>query len=306
VDLYEPALAGLAQRFRFLPAARYDDIMVSYATDNGGVGPHIDQYDVFLLQAHGRRRWRIARQADPALIDGLPLRILANFQPEEEWELAAGDLLYLPPGVAHEGVALGDSITISVGYRLPRLQELADTWSDIQARDCPAEDRLGDPGRTPVSHAGELPPDLVKAAWRGLKRLQPGPRDAQRALLENLTEPKSIVVFDEPDPLLSPARFAKEAQRQGLHLDLRSRLLYAGKGVERDIALNGECRSWQELRASIPGGLQTAAWKRLQRLADTRTLSGADLGSDLAALPLWYDWYEAGWLCPGQLPVNAG
>ena len=106
VDLLDAGAHALLQRFRFVPDARLDDLMVSYATEGGGVGPHVDSYDVFLLQAHGRRRWRISRQRDLQLVDGAPLRLLANFRPSAEYILEPGDLLYLPPGVAHEGTAL--------------------------------------------------------------------------------------------------------------------------------------------------------------------------------------------------------
>jgi 50S ribosomal protein L16 3-hydroxylase len=108
LDLHDDAAHGLLQRFSFLPQARLDDLMVSYATDGGGVGPHFDSYDVFLLQAQGRRRWRIGRQKDLELRDDVPLKILANFEPEEEHVLEPGDMLYLPPRYAHDGVAVGE------------------------------------------------------------------------------------------------------------------------------------------------------------------------------------------------------
>ena len=113
VDLHLDAGAALIGRFRFLPDARLDDLMISFASDGGGVGPHVDSYDVFLLQAYGRRRWRIERDPDPACVPDLPIRQLARFQPRDEWVLEPGDMLYLPPGVAHEGVALGPCITCS-------------------------------------------------------------------------------------------------------------------------------------------------------------------------------------------------
>ncbi|MGE5338274.1 MAG: cupin domain-containing protein, partial [Gemmatimonadota bacterium] len=119
VDLHDEAARALLDTFRFLPDARLDDLMASYATDGGGVGPHVDSYDVFLVQAQGRRRWRISRQRNLAPLPGLPLKILAKFAPAREWVLQPGDALYLPPGVAHEGVAIGECITCSVGFRAP-------------------------------------------------------------------------------------------------------------------------------------------------------------------------------------------
>src|SRR5262249_17987231 len=111
-------------RFDFIPYARLDDLMVSYAPPGGGVGPHFDSYDVFLLQGPGQRRWRVSRQRDLALVDGAPLKILSRFRPSGECVLSAGDMLYLPPEYAHDGVALGACYTYSIGFRAPSLQEL--------------------------------------------------------------------------------------------------------------------------------------------------------------------------------------
>ena len=106
VDHFLPAARALLERFSFVPYARLDDLMVSYAVPGGGVGPHCDSYDVFLLQGRGRRRWRISHQHDTALVAKAPLKLLRHFRPQQEWVLEPGDMLYLPPGWAHEGVAL--------------------------------------------------------------------------------------------------------------------------------------------------------------------------------------------------------
>jgi ribosomal protein L16 Arg81 hydroxylase len=108
LDLHVPAARAMLQPFAFVPDARLDDLMVSWASDGGGVGPHVDAYDVFLIQVHGRRRWRVGPVADPAwVIDGLPLKILRHFEPEFDWVLEPGDMLYLPPLWGHDGVAEG-------------------------------------------------------------------------------------------------------------------------------------------------------------------------------------------------------
>ena len=139
VDLHLQAAHELLQRFRFVPDARLDDLMMSWASDGGGVGPHFDSYDVFLLQAHGQRRWRIGRQKDLSLEPDVPLKILSHFEPEEEHLLNPGDMLYLPPRWAHDGIAVGDDcMTYSVGFRVPQrgglaaelLQRMADEWED--------------------------------------------------------------------------------------------------------------------------------------------------------------------------------
>ena len=124
VDLHDDRAADLLARFRFIADARLDDLMISYASDDGGVGPHVDDYDVFLLQAQGRRRWRIGKGNAGDFLPGLPLKVLRRFKPEQDWVLEAGDLLYLPPGVAHEGTAVGGAcLTCSIGFRAPAWRE---------------------------------------------------------------------------------------------------------------------------------------------------------------------------------------
>jgi len=291
VDLHDAAVAALAARFRFVPAARFDDVMISFASDGGGVGPHVDQYDVFLLQAQGRRRWRIARDFDPSLVPGLPLRVLSRFRHEEEWILEPGDALYLPPGVAHEGVALGDCITISIGFRLPAWQEIADAWQDHQARLAPRDGRVPDTTRRPTAAAGRLPSAMVDAVARELRRIAPSRRDTARTLLEHLTEPKPSVVFDPPGAARGPARFLESAARRGLRLDLRTRMLYEGP----EIAINGELAPVTRPMVAL-----------LRRMADRGRLEGAAAWErawsalapdDQAALrALLHLWYRAGWL----------
>src|SRR5690348_813356 len=125
VDKHLPVAAGLLEPFRFIPDWRIDDLMISYAADGGSVGPHVDAYDVFLLQAEGMRRWDIstAPHAD-ADTPGLELKQIKGFKPEESWLLMPGDMLYLPPGVAHHGVAFGECMTFSIGFRAPSQSEL--------------------------------------------------------------------------------------------------------------------------------------------------------------------------------------
>jgi len=130
VDKFLPEVARLIDGFDFVPAWRIDDIMISYASERGSVGPHTDDYDVFLMQAQGQRRWRISEKdySDSALLPGLEQRILAHFETEQEWVLEPGDVLYLPPGVAHWGIAEGECMTYSLGFRTPNQQDLAADW----------------------------------------------------------------------------------------------------------------------------------------------------------------------------------
>jgi 50S ribosomal protein L16 3-hydroxylase len=292
VDLHDARLAEFAARFRFLPAARFDDVMISFATDGGGVGPHVDQYDVFLIQAQGRRRWRIARRYDEAEVPGLPLRVLARFEHEREWILEAGDLLYLPPGVAHEGVALGESITISVGFRLPAMQELAEAWTERQARAAPLQGRLSDGTRRVTDKPARLPASMVDDALRRLRRGLPSRLEMRRTLLEHLTEPKPTVIFSRPRPALGTAQFLQRCCKSGLRLDLRTRMLYEGG----ELAVNGELQD-------VPSA--AIAW--IRRLADHRSLCARDVAriAERGAEPfagIAYSWYCFGWLHPDAVP----
>ena len=133
-DLWVPEIAALKRQFHFLPSWRLDDIMVSFVPPGGSVGPHFDQYDVFLIQVEGRRHWKIGQTCDQntPLLDGTDLSILADFVTEAEYTLSPGDMLYLPPGVAHHGVALDNCLTYSVGFRAPTLGEMiSDLATDL-------------------------------------------------------------------------------------------------------------------------------------------------------------------------------
>lgn len=290
VDLALPEVAALRDGFRFVCDARLDDVMISYASEGGGVGPHIDSYDVFLLQLHGQRRWRISQQRDLALRPGLPLKILARFRPTEEWVLAPGDMLYLPPGVAHEGCAVGsDCITASIGFRAPRYRELLDPWLDAQAesahRVAVLDALLVESARRPTTRPAQLPTNVVDRAHARLSTLTPRRDHAEQALLAVLSEPKPVVTFTPPSQPLSGARFAQAVTHRGLRLDSRTRLLYS----KQRVGINGEV-----IQCSV------ADIQALARLANTRTLSC----ECCAALPpsaraLLYQWYVAGWLHAG-------
>lgn len=161
VDHHVPDVAALLDAFRFIPNWRVDDVMVSYATDGGGVGPHFDQYDVFLIQGAGRRRWRLDGRCDDAspLLPHGDLRLLAEFEVQQEWVLEEGDILYVPPGIAHDGVALGDDcMTYSVGFRAPSRAELIDGWSESLLDALTEDDRYADPALPAQDNPGEITP----------------------------------------------------------------------------------------------------------------------------------------------------
>jgi len=159
VDHHVPEVAALIAPFRFIPNWRIDDVMVSYATDGGGVGPHFDQYDVFLIQGHGRRRWRVGQHcnADSPLLPHEDLRLLAEFEATDEWLLEPGDILYVPPGIAHDGVAVGDDcMTYSIGFRAPSRSELIADFADDLVAEMEDDDRYTDPGLAMQSNPGEI------------------------------------------------------------------------------------------------------------------------------------------------------
>ena len=275
VDLHDDKVADLMHQFRFVPDARLDDLMISFATDGGGVGPHFDSYDVFLLQAHGQRTWRIGKQKDLSLVEGVDLKVLANFDPSHTYVLNPGDMLYLPPRYAHDGIAVGECMTYSIGFRSPAqndlarelLMRLSDDTEDLEAL------LYQDPLQEAVEQAGLIPKTLQTFAQTALDKALQDPQALARVLGEYLTEPKANVWFSE----MRMSRLPKQ-----LRLDRRSRMMYDDK----HIFFNGE--SW---RASGPDA------RLLRLLADQRALTKAQLqGASNAAKDLLLNWCNSGWL----------
>ena len=275
VDLHNDAVHQLMQQFRFVPEARLDDLMISYATDGGGVGPHFDSYDVFLLQAHGRRRWRIGRQKDLTLKEGIPLQVLAEFEPEEEFVLEPGDMLYLPPRYAHDGIAEGECMTYSIGFRAPARAELAQELLVRLSEDAAEDEQVQmyrDAKQEAVAEPGAIPAELQAFAKEALERALSQPLALERALGEYLTEPKPNVWFEASDG---------GAMLEAVRLDRRTRMMYDAQ----HIFINGE---------SYRAGGKDATLMR--RLANQRYLSSKDIqrASD-EALELLSIWCDDGW-----------
>ncbi len=281
LDRHVPEAHALLAPFRFVPAARLDDLMLSWASPGGGVGPHLDSYDVFLLQVQGRRRWRIGparTAAERALRPGQPLKLLRRFVPTEEWVLEPGDLLYLPPLWAHDGVAVGgECMTASIGFRAPAagelarelLQRLGDT---AQAA---ADERLyADRGQPAVAETGAVPAALARFAAAAVQRVLAEPHALERALGEWLSEPKPQVWFD--------AGTLHRGAPRGVMLDRRTRMLHDA----RHLFVNGE--SWRI------GGRDATL---LRRLADARRLAAADVARlSAAARAQLASWLAQGWM----------
>lgn len=164
VDQHVPDVAALIAPFRFVPDWRIDDVMISYATDGAGVGAHFDQYDVFLIQGLGRRRWRVGPRCTDAtpLLPHQDLRLIADFEATGDWVLEPGDILYVPPGFAHDGVAVGDGcMTYSIGFRAPSRAELVEGWCDHVAESLPEGDRYADPDLALQDNPGEITPQAL-------------------------------------------------------------------------------------------------------------------------------------------------
>jgi 50S ribosomal protein L16 3-hydroxylase len=276
-----PAAERLLRAFRFLPYARLDDVMASYAADGGGVGPHFDSYDVFLLQGRGRRRWRVSRPRDLELDPRAPLRILRRFRAEHEWVLEPGDMLYLPPGFAHEGTALGPCITYSIGFRSPSARELGmEFLAFLQDRIDLGDERYTDAGARPSRRPARIGERLVEHCVAVLGRVRWRRGDVAEFLGRHLSEPKPHVRFSRPASPLARRAFGRAARRGGVRLAAATGMLFRGGRIY----INGE---------SVAVSGRTRAC--LQHLADARGLPGGTSFTPAAAA-LLYTWYRAGYL----------
>ena len=283
VNHHIPEAYDLLRQFNFIPTARLDDLMVSYAPDGGGVGAHVDTYDVFLLQGQGKRHWQWSNQKDLSLVEDAPLKLLKNFEMEDEYVLEAGDMLYLPPQYAHWGVAVGECMTYSIGFRAPSHQELASEFLNYM------QDELHQ-GKTSITgmyqdadlslqtapaEIGGLMIDKVNTA---LSAITWNTGNIADFLGRYLTEPKTHILF-EPNKKLSLKKFIEKSEKLGLGLDLKSMALFQGEYFY----LNGEPLQMSKNR------------KVLIELANSRYLSAESL-IDFDDLQPLYDWYLAGYL----------
>lgn len=293
VNHYLPEASALLQQFDFIPHARLDDLMISYAPDGGGVGPHFDSYDVFLLQGQGKRLWRVSEQTDLELIEGAPLRILKNFDTAQEWLLEAGDMLYLPPQLAHWGIAVSDGkvdcMTYSIGFRAPKNQELATEFlgymqDKLNQEQLTIAGMYEDADLCLQEHAAEISTDMVTKVSEILKKIHWSNNEVADFLGTYLSEPKPDVVFDV-NKKISLSNFTKSLAKYGITLDLKSQMLFTGN----TFYLNGEAIT-----------LNGDSAKMLTRLADLRTLSADELNNcqtaDEVLMKQLHEWYLAGFL----------
>ncbi len=264
VDHHVPAVAHLRQLIDFLPQWRIDDIMISYATDGGGVGPHYDNYDVFLLQGRGQRRWRLGQYCDEneALLPHDELRVLDNFHDESEYTVEAGDILYVPPRLAHWGIAIGDCMTYSIGLRAPRINDLLSRWTDDLTEKLDPELLYRDPPLTPASAAGEITHNSVRAALAQLQSLLEQAPENPDWFGELVTEPR----YDDLEP---PPRCTLAADAL-LSLNPASRLAWSQQADALRVYANGDtlaapldCRALLE---QLCGGLTVCPGKDTAQL----------------------------------------
>ncbi len=284
VNHHLPEGAALLKHFDFIPHTRLDDLMVSYAPKGGGVGPHFDSYDVFLLQGLGHRRWQISTQADRTLIEGAPLRILCDFKIEQEWVLEAGDMLYLPPHCAHNGIAEDDCMTYSIGFRTPAYQELGEQFLVYLQDRINIDGMYADPDLKTQKHPSKISSDMIKQVENAVAKIRWDREDIANFLGCYLSEPKPHIFFDAPERPLSAAKFSQRVQQHGLELDLKSQML-SHKGW---IFMNGE--------AYAANG---DSFETLRTLADLRSLS-AEIPQSAETLDLLYQWYLDGYLSPAR------
>jgi 50S ribosomal protein L16 3-hydroxylase len=235
IEMHVPAAWDLLLRFSFIPRARIDDLMVSYATPGGGVGPHYDLYDVFLIQGMGRRRWRVSQQTDLACIDGEELRILKRFVPTDEWVTEPGDMLYVPPYAAHEGTAVDTCMTYSVGFVAPTNEQIIGNYLgflESTLADAPTEGLYADPDLRATTTPALVDDDMIARVQKTLSVVAPDKERIALFLGRYLTGPKPFSVFAKPKRATDARALTERLSTTGtLSLTGASRMLVHGPHV---------------------------------------------------------------------------
>lgn len=284
VNQYLPDAADLLAQFNFIPHARLDDLMVSYAPTGGGVGAHVDSYDVFLLQGSGKRYWKISAQPDLSLVENAPLRILKHFKPEQEWVLEAGDMLYLPPQIAHWGVSESDDcMTYSIGFRAPKTQELQHEFLNYLQDHLNAEGLYTDPELNLQNHPAEISDGMISKVGEMLQKMTWDKQHVADFLGKYLSEPKVDVVF-APNKKITQAEFIKKLAAKTLWLSLKSQLLF----THNNFYLNGEKLT-----------VTAIIYNEIKHLADKKHIDTPALEANIheACSDALFDAYLAGYVC---------
>ena len=290
IDHHLPEAYDLLQLFRFIPDARLDDIMLSLASDGGGVGPHYDSYDVFLLQMHGKRRWKIGPLLNKELEEGVPLKILKEFEPTEEFVLEPGDMLYLPPNYGHDGIAEGTCSTLSIGFRAPTQAEvlsgiLRDMADQIEQDPGMTQKLFSDPARGLQKNPAEIPDDMLNFGFNLIQQFSAQSPQIQRSMGILLTEPKPHVYFvNNTDDQDIPEIISVLGVR-GIALSMKTKMLFK----DEVFYINGD--------AVNPTSALTV--KQLQMLANQREMEPTDAAEALKNPEFQYfliGFAKAGWV----------
>ncbi len=279
-----PEAADLLALFDFIPHARLDDLMVSYAPTGGGVGAHVDSYDVFLLQGSGKRNWKISAQTDLSLLENQPIKVLKNFKTEQEWTLEAGDMLYLPPQIAHWGISESDDcMTYSIGFRAPKTQELQHEFLNFLQDNLNAEGLYADADLTLQQHPAEISDTMIKKVAAMLQNITWDKNNVAEFLGKYLTEPKPDVVFEQ-NRKISKAEFCKQLAKKTLYLSLKSQMLF----TNNQFYLNGE-------KLTVPAEIVA----QMKAFADKKQLNLIGLQTNIhaAAGDALYESFLAGYVC---------
>jgi 50S ribosomal protein L16 3-hydroxylase len=243
LDHWVPEISDLLEHFRFVPNWRLDDIMASYAPKGGSVGPHYDQYDVFLLQAQGHRRWTYGGQCDHTSprVEGTPLRILSHWEGEETVTLGPGDMLYLPPGVGHHGVAEDDCITLSIGFRAPTVDDVLTGFTDFLCSREQATGHLNDPDLALQNNPGTIQGQVIDRLEAIIREQLTDRRSLALWFGQYATAPKSLDIVVPAEQPATPEDVL-EALHAGepLRWNEGSRFAYHELGEETALFVDGE------------------------------------------------------------------
>lgn len=272
-----PEAQALLNQFNFIPYSRLDDVMISYATPKGGVGPHFDSYDVFLLQGQGKRLWQISDQKDQTLLANMPIKILKKFKSMQEWVLEPGDMLYLPPNYAHHGIAIDECMTYSIGFRAPTYQELTTEFLGFLQESCCIDGIYQDSDLTYTKQPARLSNEMIHQVNEVIHNIQFDKKNIETFLGVYLTRPKAHIIFDSPDNEMTKSQFLKKIKKNGIALHAKTQMLYTNHAI----FMNGEC---YYSKAKI---LKELANKRKIKIIGTQTRELSDL---------FYQWYVEGYI----------
>ncbi len=280
INTVVPQAHALLEQFAFIPYARLDDVMVSLAAPGGGVGPHFDSYDVFLLQGQGRRRWKISEQTELTLRKDVPLKILKKFVPENDWVLNPGDMLYLPPQCAHDGVAVDQCLTFSIGFRAPSAIEIASAGLEYVLDEAVARGKFSSPNKPEVLAASNMPAQLpasyVARFQNTLNQLRWSSEEASALAGVYASTPKSHIVFDARHSRMNVVQFKRALFSRTIALHPATIALYD----EKNMYINGEASPKEE--------------SLLPLLNDRRLVAPKGLKPHVAKRI--HEWFESGWI----------